>query len=60
MSRVRAVVAVAGILCGLAALAACGDAKAPMVPDNPTADPLMMDAGGPTPADTPATASSAK
>jgi hypothetical protein len=44
----------------MTALAACGDSKPPMVPDNPTADPLMMDAGGPAPADSPATSSSAK
>lgn len=29
-------------------LSACGDKKAPLVPDN-TADPLMLDAGGPVP-----------
>jgi hypothetical protein len=53
MSRVRAVVAGALVLVGALALSACGDGKAPMVPDNPTADPLMMDAGGPPPGDAP-------
>lgn len=27
--------------------AACGDKKDPLVPDNPNADPLMMDGGAP-------------
>jgi hypothetical protein len=58
MSRVRAVVAAAVV--GVSMLAGCGGAKQPMVPDNPTADPLMMDAGGPAPGDMPATSSSAK
>ncbi len=38
-------------------IAACGDKKEPMTPDNPSADPLMMDAGGAAP-ETPAPASS--
>lgn len=40
-------------------IAACGDKKEPMMPDNPSADPLMMDAGGASP-ETPAPAPSAK
>jgi hypothetical protein len=52
MSRVRAVVAAAAV--GVSMLAGCGGGQQPMVPDNPTADPLMMDAGGPPPADPPA------
>ncbi len=40
------------------AVSACGDKKEPMVPDNPSADPMMMDAGGPAPGDTAAPAPS--
>jgi hypothetical protein len=40
-----------------AMIVACGDKKEPLTPDNPAADPLMMDAGGGG-GDTPAPASS--
>jgi hypothetical protein len=49
------------VVCGLAlsamsfAVGACGEKKDPLTPDNPTADPLMLDAGGAMPSapDTP-------
>lgn len=45
---------IAGLaLTALAGAAACGDKKQPLLPDN-NADPLMLDAGGAAPSDSPA------